>query len=136
MNVPLCSFASSKMWTLQKFYLAYSMRSVSSTQAGSRFCTSLLVSMKGHGCLEHYRNFHFTRILLHFVNSLRIILAILEDHCGRFTVDFDMACTCTTVLWKDIEKTRWQLFGGKDPELSWWVQSIVYPPMMRFPWLF
>jgi len=38
--------------------------------------------MKGHGCLEHYRNFHFTRIPLHFANDLRIILAFLGDHCG------------------------------------------------------
>jgi len=38
--------------------------------------------MKGHGWLEHYRNFHFTSILLHFANSLRIILAFLGDHCG------------------------------------------------------
>jgi len=38
--------------------------------------------MKGHGCLEHYRNFHFTVILLHFDNSLRIILAFLGDHRG------------------------------------------------------
>ena len=37
--------------------------------------------MKGHGCLEHYHNFYFPRILLHFANSLRIILAFL-DHCG------------------------------------------------------
>jgi len=38
--------------------------------------------MKGHGCLEHYRNFYFTRILLYFANSLQIILAFLGDHCG------------------------------------------------------
>jgi len=38
--------------------------------------------MKGPGCLEHYRNFYFTRILLHFANSLRIILTYLGDHCG------------------------------------------------------
>jgi len=38
--------------------------------------------MKGHGCLERYRNFHFTRILLHFANSLRAIMAFLGDHCG------------------------------------------------------
>jgi len=37
--------------------------------------------MKGHGCLEHYRNFHFTRILLHFANSLRIFLAFLGNYC-------------------------------------------------------
>jgi len=81
-NVPLCSFAFLKMWTLQKLYVAYSMRCLSSTQARSRFCTSLFVFMKGHGCLEHYWNFYFTRVLLHFANSLRIILAFLEDHCG------------------------------------------------------
>ena len=55
---------------------------LSSTKAGSRFCTNLSVLMKGHGCLEHYRNFHFTVILLHFDNSLRIILAFLGDHRG------------------------------------------------------
>ena len=38
--------------------------------------------MKGHGCLEHYRSFHFTRILLHFAKNLRIILAFFGDHCG------------------------------------------------------
>ena len=38
--------------------------------------------MKGHGCLEHYRNFYFTRILLDFANSLRIILTFLGDQCG------------------------------------------------------
>jgi len=38
--------------------------------------------MKGHGFLEHYRNFYFTRILLHFANRLPIILAFLGDHCG------------------------------------------------------
>jgi len=38
--------------------------------------------MKGRGCLEHYRNFNFTRILLHFAKSLRIILTFLGDHCG------------------------------------------------------
>jgi len=38
--------------------------------------------MKGHGCLEHCRNFYFTRILLHFANNLRIIPAFLGDHCG------------------------------------------------------
>jgi len=53
-----------------------------STQAGSRFCTNLFVLMKGHGCLEHNRNFHFTIILIHFAKSLRIILAFLGDHCG------------------------------------------------------
>jgi len=37
--------------------------------------------MKDHGCLEHYHNCYFTRILFHFANSLRIILAFLEDHC-------------------------------------------------------
>jgi len=58
------------------------MPCLSSTQAGSRFCTNLFVFMKGHGCLERYRNFHFTRILLHFANSLRAIMAFLGDHCG------------------------------------------------------
>ena len=38
--------------------------------------------MKGHSCLEHYRNFYFMRIFLHFANSLQIILAFLGDHCG------------------------------------------------------
>jgi len=38
--------------------------------------------MKGLVCLEHYRNFYLTRILLHFANSLRIILTFLGDHCG------------------------------------------------------
>ena len=37
--------------------------------------------MKDHGCLEHHHNCYFTRILFHFANSLRIILAFLEDHC-------------------------------------------------------
>jgi len=38
--------------------------------------------MTGPGCLEHYRNICFTRILLHIANSLRIILIYLGDHCG------------------------------------------------------
>jgi len=38
--------------------------------------------MKGHGCLEHYGDFYFTRILLHFADSLQIILAFIGDHCG------------------------------------------------------
>jgi len=38
--------------------------------------------MKGHACLEHYRNFYFTRKLLHFVNSLQIILTFLGDQRG------------------------------------------------------
>jgi len=38
--------------------------------------------MKGPGCLEHYRNFYFTCIPLHFANSLRIIFTFLGDHCG------------------------------------------------------
>jgi len=42
---------------------------------------------------------------------------------------------CTTVPWKNIEETRWQ-FSWKDPQFSWWVQSIVYPQIMCFPWLF
>jgi len=63
------------MWTFQQFYLGYCMRCLPSTQAGSRFCTSLFDFMKGRGCLEHYGNFYFTRILLHFANSLRIIFA-------------------------------------------------------------
>jgi len=50
--------------------------------------------MKGRGCLERYRNFHFTRILLHFANSLRIILTFLGSHCG--------------VGLQLIEETRWQ----------------------------
>jgi len=37
--------------------------------------------MNGHGYLENYRNFHFTRILLQFANNLRIILALLGDRC-------------------------------------------------------
>jgi len=63
-------------------YLGYCRRFLSSAPAGSRFCTSLFVFMKGPGCLEHYRIFYFTRILLYFTNSLRIILTFLGDHCG------------------------------------------------------
>jgi len=38
---------------------------------------------RGDGtCLEHYRNFYFSRILLHFANGLRIILTFSGDHCG------------------------------------------------------
>jgi len=43
---------------------------LSSAQAGSKFCTSLFVFTKGRGYLEHYRNFYFMRILLHFAKSL------------------------------------------------------------------
>jgi len=82
MNAPLCLFAFFKLWTLQQFYVGDCMRCLSSAQAGSRFSTNLFVFVKGHGCLEQYRNFHFTRILLHFANNLRIILAFLWDHCG------------------------------------------------------
>jgi len=72
---------------------------LSSAQAGSKFCTSLFVFMKGPGYLEHYRNFYFTCILLHFANSLRIILTFLGDHCG---VGLQLS-----------EGTRWQ-FSWKD----------------------
>jgi len=56
--------------------------------------------MKGRGCLDHYRNFYFTRILLHFAKRLRIILTFLGDHCGAGL--------------QLIEETRWQ-FSWKDP---------------------
>jgi len=42
------------------------------------------------------------------------------------------------VLWssgKNIKETRWQ-FSWKNSQFSWWVQSIVYPQIMCFPWLF
>ena len=38
--------------------------------------------MKGHGCLKHHCNFHFTRIVLRFANGLRIILTFSGDHRG------------------------------------------------------
>jgi len=56
--------------------------------------------MKGRDCLEHYRNFYFTRILLQFANNLQIILIFLGNHCG--------------VGLQIIEETRWQ-FSWKDP---------------------
>jgi len=78
----LSSTVCSVYHLLYAVFIIYCMQCLSSTQAGSRFCTNLFVFMKGHGCLEHHRNFRFTRILLHFANSLRIILAFLRDHCG------------------------------------------------------
>ena len=69
--------------------------------------------MKGHGCLEHYGNFYFMRILLIFANSLRSILAILGAHCG---VGLQLILTWL-VLWKNIEKTRRQ-FGWKDAQFG------------------
>jgi len=76
---------------------------LSSAQAGSKFCTSLFVFMKGRGYLEHYRNFYFMSILLHFPKSLRIILTFLGDHCGHCGVGVQL-----------IEETRWQ-FSWKEP---------------------
>ena len=35
---------------------------------------------------------------------------------------------------KNIKETRWQ-FNWKDPHFSRWVQSIVYPQIVCFPWL-
>jgi len=64
------------------------------------FVQAFFVFMKGRGCLEHYRNFYFSRILLHFANSLRIILTFLGDHCG--------------VSLQLIEEIRWQ-FNSKYP---------------------
>jgi len=63
--------------------------------------------MKGHGCLEHNRNFHFTIILIHFAKSLRIILAFLGDHCG---VRLQLILTWINVLLyyeRISKKTRW-----------------------------
>ena len=63
--------------------------------------------MKGHGCLEHNRNFHFTIILIHFAKSLRIILAFLGDHCG---VGLQLILTWINVLLyyeRISKKTRW-----------------------------
>jgi len=91
------------MWTLQQFCLGFCRRCLSSAQAGSKFYTSIFVFMKGRSCLEHYRNFYFTHILLHFANSLRIILTFLGHHCG--------------VGLQLIEETRWQ-FIWKDPSFS------------------
>ena len=76
---------------------------LSSAQAGSKFCTNLFVFMKGRGYLEHYRNFYFMRILLHFAKSLRIILTFLGDHYGHCSVGVQL-----------IEETRWQ-FSWKEP---------------------
>ena len=61
--------------------------------------------MKGHGCLEHNRNFHFTIILIHFAKSLRIILAFLGDHCG---VGLQLILTWINVLlyYERISKKR------------------------------
>jgi len=36
---------------------------------------------------------------------------------------------------KNSKETRWQ-FSWKNPKFSWWVQSVVYPQIMCFPWLF
>jgi len=36
---------------------------------------------------------------------------------------------------KNIKETSWQ-FSWKDLQFSWWEQSIVYPQITCFPWLF
>ena len=110
-------FAFFKMWTLQQFYLGYCMRCLSSTQEGFIFCTSPFVFMKGHGCLEHYRNFYFTRILLHFANSLQIILAFLGDHCG-LGIGLQLILTWLNVLeyYERISKKQDGSLVGRTPQ--------------------
>ena len=89
------------------------MRCLSSTQAGSRFCTSLIIFLKSHGCLEHYRNFYLTRILLHIANSLRIILAFLGDHC---CVGLQLILTLLTL--KEYRRNRMAVQLER-PQFSW-----------------
>jgi len=70
--------------------------------------------MKGHGCLKHYRSFYFTRILLYFANSLRIILAFLGDYCG---VGLQLILTWLNVLlyYEKIPKKQDGTLVGRTP---------------------
>ena len=75
--------------------------------------------MKGHGCLEHYGDFYFTRILLHFADSLQIILAFLGDHCGVGT-GLQLILTWLNVLvyYERIPKKQDGSLVGRTPSFS------------------
>ena len=91
--------------------------------------------MKSHGCLEYHHYFHFTRILLHFANSLRIILTFLGDHCG---VGLQLILTWLYVLlyYAKISKKQDGSLVGRTPSFRGEnSQLMVYPQIMSFSWL-
>jgi len=53
----------------------------------------------------------------------------------NLTETSNQVCRVLRSSGNNIKETRWQ-FSWKDPQFSLWEQSIVYPQIMCFPWLF